>query len=173
MADNNDNGNPFDKPLNSELQEHQQQLAATIAASPNGNPFDEPLASEKAEAKAAQAGQVTNDVGNTVIVPKDGESFADTMARAVKQSQSTTQDQINRELATAPKKAAQVLAAAPAIGAGGVTALAAPGEMYGAAIEHLDQLTKVVKAAKALGWTSFGLKEAHDIYKMVAGDNKK
>jgi hypothetical protein len=44
--------------------------------------------------------------------------------------------------------------------------------LYDAAISHLDQLTKVVKAAKALGWTSFGLKEAHDIYKMISGDKK-
>jgi|SRR5579871_964950 len=50
------NGNPFDAPLQSELQEHQQAQAATQAASSNGNPFDEPLASEKAEA-ALQANQ--------------------------------------------------------------------------------------------------------------------
>jgi hypothetical protein len=169
----NDNGNPFDKPLNSELQEHQQQLAATTAASPNGNPFDEPLASEKAEAQAAKTGQLTNDVGNTVIVPKDGESFSDTMARAAKQGQSTTQDQVNKELETAPKKAAQTLGAAAGIGVVGPAALAAPGALYDAAISHLGSLTKVVKAARDLGWTSFGLKEAHDLYKMVAGDGKK
>ena len=168
-----DNGNPFDAPLASEISEHQQAMAATQKASPIGNPFDEPLLSEKLEAQAAQAGRVTNDIGNTVIVPKDGENFSDTMARAAQQGKQTTQDQINAELATAPKKAAQTLVAAPTIGAVGTAALAAPGEVYDAAINHLDQLTKVVKAAKALGWTSFGLKEAHDIYKMVAGDGKK
>src|SRR5690242_8874056 len=97
-----DNGNPFDRPLDSELDEHQRQQATTLAKSPNGNPFDEPLLSEKLEAEAAQAGQVTNDVGNTVIVPKEGESFADTMKRAAAYGKTVTQDQINKELATAP-----------------------------------------------------------------------
>jgi hypothetical protein len=47
-----DNGNPFDQPLNSEVQESQQRQVATQQASPNGNPFDEPLASEVAEKNA-------------------------------------------------------------------------------------------------------------------------
>jgi len=41
--------NPFDTPLPSEVHEHQQASAATVAA--GGNPFDDPLPSEKAEAK--------------------------------------------------------------------------------------------------------------------------
>ena len=40
--------------------------------------------------QAPPSGEVTNDVGNTVIVPKDGESFADTMKRAAAQGQKTT-----------------------------------------------------------------------------------
>ncbi len=52
--------------------------------------------------------------------------------------------------------------------AGGVgTAVATPA-IVDAAISHLGNLTNIVRAAKSLGWTSFGLKEAHDIYKMVA-----
>ena len=47
-----DNGNPFNAPLASEVQDHQQAQVATVAASHNGNPFDEPLMSEKAEANA-------------------------------------------------------------------------------------------------------------------------
>ena len=134
----NTNGNPFNQPLNSELQESQQRQAATVAASPNGNPFDEPLASEKADATLTHpSGEITNDVGNTVIVPKDGESFSDTMKRAAAQGQKTTPDQINREVATMPGKAATVLAAAPAIGAGGSALLAAPGELADLAIKHL------------------------------------
>jgi hypothetical protein len=139
-----DNGNPFDAPLASEIQEHQQAQAATVASSHNGNPFDEPLMSEKAEAAAnaqAQNGQVTNDVGNTVIVPKDGESFADTMKRAAAYGKTVTPSQVNAELATAPKKAATVLAAAPAIGFGGAAALAAPGEAVNAG-ERLLQMTE-------------------------------
>lgn len=42
-----------------------------------------------------------------------------------------------------------------------------------AAIAHLGGLTKIVQAAKALGWTTFGLKEAHDLYKMASGSNSK
>src|SRR6266705_1208960 len=92
------------------------------------NPFTDPALSSP-DTFAAQTGQVTNDVGNTVIVPKDGESFTDTMKRAAAHGKTVTQDQINKELATAPKKAATVLAAAPAIGAGGAAALAVPGEV--------------------------------------------
>jgi hypothetical protein len=116
MAD--DNGNPFNTPLASELQDHQQAQAATVAASDNGNPFNEPLLSEKVEAQAAQAGQVTNDVGNAVIVPKDGESFADTMKRAAAYGKTVSPLQVNAELNTAPARAAEVVGAAPIIGAG-------------------------------------------------------
>jgi hypothetical protein len=117
--------NPFDRPLDSEIQEHQQAQATTVKASPIGNPFDEPLLSEKAEAQ----GQITNDVGNTVIVPKEGESFADTMKRAAAYGKTVTPQQINTELATAPKKAAETVAAAPLIGAGGAAALSGLGEL--------------------------------------------
>jgi len=75
------------------------------------------LMSEKAETQAQNTGQITNDVGNTVIVPKENESFADTMKRAAAYGKTVTPQQINAELATAPKKAATVLAAAPVIGA--------------------------------------------------------
>src|SRR5215467_4945886 len=120
MAD----GNPFDAPLQSEIDEHQQAQAASVQASDIGNPFDEPLMSEKAEAHLAQSGETTNDLGNTVIVPKEGESFADTMKRAAAHGKTVTQKQINKEMAAAPGKVATVLAAAPTIGFGGTAALA-------------------------------------------------
>jgi hypothetical protein len=61
----------------------------------------------------------------------------------------------------------------------GATGAAAAGTMgaailepaVSAAIAHLGGLTKIVQAAKALGWTTFGLKEAHDLYKMASGSN--
>ena len=57
-------------------------------------------------------------------------------------------------------------------GSAGVGAdLAAP--FVGAALAHLNSLDKIVKAAKAMGYGTFSLKEAHDLYKMVAGDGKK
>lgn len=80
-----------------------------------------------------QTGEIVNDVGQKVIVPKEGESFSDTMKRAVQYHQSLTPEQrkaaINAETETIPSKAAQALVAAPAIGAGGTAALAAPGEV--------------------------------------------
>lgn len=109
------------------------------------------------------SGEITNDVGNTVIVPKDGESFADTMKRAAAHGKTVTQDQINKEMATAPGKAATVLAAAPVIGAGGAAALAAPGELPAAAekllqissnaLEHLaENYPQLTKLAGKLGY---------------------
>jgi hypothetical protein len=113
----------------------------TSAPPPQGqgdlSPIEQLMQQQPQSTDPSQSGQVTNDVGNTVITPKDGESFADTMKRAAAQGQQTTPDQINREIATMPGKAATVLAAAPAIGAGGATALAAPGELADLAIKHL------------------------------------
>src|SRR5258708_23429435 len=63
----NDYENPFDRPLDSEVSEHQQAHAATTAASSNGNPFDEPLMSEKAEAQAQATAAQTHFVPNARI----------------------------------------------------------------------------------------------------------
>lgn len=121
-----------------EQQSTQAQPSQQAAPSSNLSPLEQ---LEQTSAKPAQqarpSGQVTNDVGNTVIVPKDGESFADTMKRAAAQGQQTTPDQINKEVETIPGKAATVLAAAPAIGAAGAASLAAPGELADLAIKHL------------------------------------
>ena len=70
--------NPFDAPLNSEIQEHQAAQQATQAASPNGNPFDEPLASEKAEAQlkatpGADIQPVTTSTNPKLVVAAAGE----------------------------------------------------------------------------------------------------
>ncbi|HEX3740041.1 MAG TPA: hypothetical protein VHV29_09980 [Terriglobales bacterium] len=110
---------PDDNPFSAPLQSEGGQAAPQQAASqPSDNPFDVPLQSEQ----NASAGQVTNDVGNTVIVPKNGEPFADTMKRAANQGGKTTQPQIDAEMATAPRKATEVLGAAPVIGAVGAAA---------------------------------------------------
>ena len=129
-------------------------------------------------------GEVTNDVGNKVIVPKPGESFADTMARARAYGATVTQDQIDKEMATAPKKVATVVAAAPAIGFGGEAALAAPGALYDLAVKHLagsvlpgmeeeaakakllELAPKVIKVARDLSVGSAGL---HYLWKAVLG----
>lgn len=83
------------------------------------------------------AGEQTNEIGKTVIVPKDGESFSDTMARAALHGKSVTQQDINDEMATAPGKAATVIGAAPVIGAAGAAALAGAGAAPGAAAKAL------------------------------------
>lgn len=170
MAD----GNPFDAPLASEIQDHQQTQAATVQASSNGNPFDEPLMSEKADAQA-----------NSSTKPYDPQVFG----------KFTTAENYPTWLKTSPKsgptlkpgeaeawmsahtpggmKQMATDAAVPVV-AGAATAgavLTAP-EIIGAAIEHLGSLDKIVQAAKGLGYGAFGLKEAHDLYKMVAGDSK-
>jgi hypothetical protein len=87
------------------------------------------------------AGQQMNDVRNTVIVPKDGEKFSDTMARAAAQGKKTTPAEVSKEVSTMPKKIATVVAAAPAMGAAGTAALAAPGGLPGA-IEMLENAAK-------------------------------
>jgi hypothetical protein len=105
-------------------------------------------------------GEVKNDVGNTVIVPKEGEDFADTMRRAAAQGKKTTPEQIQAEEKTMPGKAATVLAAAPAIGAvgsaldlAGTTAIeAAPSvmkEISRQALEYADGKAEVANEALA------------------------
>ena len=92
------------------------------------------------------AGQQTNDVGNTVIVPKDGESFADTMKRAAAYGKTVTQSDIDKEMATAPKKVAETLAAAPAIGVGGAALLAVPGELGALGSQTVNAARALVQA---------------------------
>lgn len=164
---------PTLSPLEQLAQAPPQQAAP--ASSSGLSPLEQ-LAQSGSTQTAPPSGEVTNDVGNTVIVPKDGESFADTMARAAAHGKTVTQDQINRETATAPKKVATVVGAAPVIGAGGTALLAAPGELYDLAIKHLagdvlpgmeemaaraklaEWAPKVAKAATALGVGIPGLK---------------
>lgn len=68
-----DTGNPFDVPLNSEVQESQQRAQTKQATAPDSaNPFDEPLASEKAEADHAAATEASNEKNATVVVPDAG-----------------------------------------------------------------------------------------------------
>jgi hypothetical protein len=89
---------------------------------------------------APDTGEVTNDVGNTVIVPKEGESFSDTMQRAVVQGRKTTPAMLNAEERTMPAKVAQTVAAAPLIGAGGVLVNDALGTMASGAEAAKDYL---------------------------------
>jgi hypothetical protein len=124
----------------------EQPLAASTATDTPGDLVPENSGviwedSIPASVQAATSGEQTNDVGNTVIVPKDGEAFADTMKRAAAQGKKTTPEMINKEVGTMPGKVATVLAAAPAIGAAGAAGLAAPGGLPGA-LEMLETAAK-------------------------------
>ena len=181
MAD--DNGNPF---ADDSLTNH-----PSVEAQPaDGNPFNDPALASP-ESVAAQTGEVTNDVGNTVIVPKDGESFADTMKRAAAHGKTVTQDQRNKEMATAPKKVATVLAAAPAIGFGGTAALAIPGEIAEVAMKHLagnvlpgmeyeaakqtliQAIPRITQFADTMGKLGIGAGGLTYLFKSLMGDGKK
>jgi hypothetical protein len=177
-----DNGNPF---TDESLTNH-----PSVEAQPaDGNPFADPALTSP-EAVQADTGEATNDVGNTVIVPKEGESFADTMKRAAAQGKKTTPEQINKELATAPGKAATVLAAAPAIGFGGTAALAIPGEIADVAMKHLagnvlpgteyeaakqtllQAIPKAVQFAETMGKLGVGAGGLTYLFKTLMGDSK-
>ena len=93
------------------------------------------------------SGQVKNDVGETVIVPKDGESYQDTIRRAIAHGATLQQSDIDKEMATAPKKAAIVIGSLPVIAAAGVGGLTA-------ADMGLWQM------AKGLGYTGEAVKDA-------------
>ena len=95
------------------------------------------------------AGEQKNDVGNTVIVPKTDEDFADTVKRAAAQGKKTTQAQIDAEVATMPAKAAETVAAAPVIGAAGTAALASP-SMAPDAIKAVKAMAQAHPAAAKL-----------------------
>jgi len=109
------------------------------------------------QAQPPTPGEITNDVGNTVIVPKEGENFSDTMRRAAAQGKKTTPEQINREVGTMPGKAATVLAAAPAIGAVQTAGEALPGVLM-----HTAEGVKAVTA-----WAAANPVKAYILYNVI------
>jgi len=134
----------------------------------------------------AQSGAQVNDVGNMVITPRPGESFDDTMRRAAAYGRTVTPQQIGAETRTMLPKAAETLAAAPAIGAGGAAALAAGGEAGSYAFEArgrafqalknllpdkatADQIIKVGKLVRDLSLTTAAGKY---LYHAIYGDEK-
>ena len=72
------------------------------------------------------SGQQTNYAGLTEITPKEGESFSDTMKRGIQYGKTVTPDQLQQQAQADLKLAPAVVAAAPAIGAGGAAAIAGP-----------------------------------------------
>ena len=121
------------------------------------------------DAQVQNEGEIVNDVGNKVIVPKEGESFADTMKRAVQYHESLTPEQrksaIGKELATAPKKAAQALGGAAVAGVAGPAALAGAGEA-GAVLPSIVPHT--IEGVKAIGaWAAKNPVQAYILYQVI------
>lgn len=144
--------------------------------------------------KTPVPGEQTNDIGKTVIVPKEGESFQDTMKRAAQYGSTVTQKDINEEGATAPKKVAQSLGAAAGIGVAGPALLAGAGEAASAlgdvAIKHLagnvlpglegeaakqtlmQAVPKAIEFAESLGKLGIGAGGAAYLLKTLMGGGK-
>jgi hypothetical protein len=132
-----------------------------------------------------QEGEDKNEIGNTVIVPKNPgtflrpygqESFSDTMRRAAAQGRKTTPEQLQEEERTIPAKAATVVAAAPVIGAAGVPALDVLGSTatgaYNAAKSIPDVASKVVKTIKNIpsaAMEEFKTRPISTLYKVGMG----
>ena len=136
----------------------------TGTAPPSGDVFDQLAAGKDPDSAPpaasndpGQTGFVTNDVGNRVIVPKDGEAFGDTVQRAIAYHKALPpgewQKAIDREMAVAPEKTAETLGAAAGIGVAGPALLAAPEEL-GEALEPVKNL--IVKKLAEQSPTLFG-----------------
>lgn len=146
----NPNGNPFDAPLASEMQEHQQAQVSTVAASSNGNPFDEPLASEKAEAahKAAVAANPEQDASNTRQMLVSGLTGMPT-------PNMTEQDKASFERGKMAGAVSVPVVAGAVASEPILTAIGA----------HLGTIKKIIDTASKVGLGTMGYKEARELYK--------
>ncbi len=129
----------------------QQIPPQSTAQQPSGDWFSD---------NAPVAGQQTNDTGGTIIVPKDGESFLDTMRRAAAQGGNTTQAQLDASMRSAPGKVATVLTAAPVIGAAGAAGIAASDLGLWQAAKGLGYGTEMVKDMLSTPTGKYVLQEA-------------
>ena len=141
---------------------------------PSGSVLDEAMASHTQDHTSAtndprKTGEIVNDVGNKVIVPKDGESFADTLKRAVAYHKSLTPSQqqaaLDAETRTLPTKTAQTLGAAATIGTVGPAMLAAPGELAEAVP---SVLTHTIEGVKTIGaWAAKNPVQAYMLFQVM------
>jgi len=130
---------------------------------------DEQTTPSAVENDPRKTGEIVNDVGQKVIVPKDGESFADTLKRAVAYHNSLTSKQqkaaLDAEAATMPKKTTETLGAAATIGAVGPAALAIPGEVAEAVPAVL---THTIEGVKAIGaWAAKNPVQAYLLFQVM------
>jgi hypothetical protein len=144
------------------------------------------------------SGEAKGDTGSTIIVPKDGESFQDTVKRATERVKNNP-DEIKKEIeaeSTARNigtKTAETLGGAAAIGLGGTAALAAPGEvaegaagLYDLAIKHLagnvlpgmeteaakQTLLKAIPTVQKLIQLGIGYEGVKHLFKAIGGEKK-
>jgi hypothetical protein len=137
-------------------------LDAALAANPQAN-------QSQTTNDPRKSGEIINDVGQKVIVPKDGESFSDTLKRAVAYHNSLTPEQrqaaLDAETRTMPKKVTQTLGAAATIGTVGPAVLAAPGEIAEAVPAVL---THTIEGVKAIGaWAAKNPVQAYLLYNVM------
>jgi hypothetical protein len=124
-----------------------QQYGGDSAPASGQNVDYDALAKQYGAISSETPGQVTNDVGEQIIVPKDGESYQDTIRRAIARGKTVQQSDIDKEMATAPRKVAAVLTAAPVVGAAGAAGIAASD-------------MGLYQAAKGLGYAGEAVKDA-------------
>jgi len=141
--------NPFEAPLPSEVNEHQQ----AVAASPTGNPFDEPLASEKAEAqvKLNPEQQASNTRQNAVA----GMTGMPT-------PNMSDQDRASFERGKMAGAVSVPLA----------TGVMAAGPLMDAIGSHLGTIKSIMDLASKAGMGALGYKEARELYKEFTAPKK-
>lgn len=150
-------------------------VPSTPSTSSGGSVLDQALQAAAQDAQPQtvndprQSGEIINDVGQKVIVPKNGESFSDTLKRAVAYHNSLTPEQrkaaLDAETKTMPKKVAQTLGAAATIGTVGPALLAAPGEIAEAVP---SVLTHTIEGVKAIGaWAAKNPVQAYLLYQVM------
>lgn len=137
--------------------------------------------------KVGKVGYYINDDGSTVIAPKDGETYQDTVQRAIAHWKSLAPEQQQKQLGMEGrgdvKKMPGTLAGAAAIGFGGPALLAAPGEVAGLAQwlttaplglqpPIVQALPHIIQFAKTLGGLGIGAGVAHAILKELMSSEK-
>jgi hypothetical protein len=179
-----DNGNPFDAPLASEMQEHQQAQTSTVASSHNGNPFDEPLMSEKAEAQAQATAGGSSQEEQQFLQSNPGYKYiaadpkfpnrpagiypsgqGNEWRNDPSYSQSPVDLHMARNTAQGAATAAAATAAVPAtaIGLGEVAPVIAH------LAESLPNLDKAWKIVKIVGGGTYTLQHLKDVLKVLGG----
>jgi hypothetical protein len=121
----------------------------------------------------SQTGYEEHPDGYRIIVPKEGESFSDTVKRAIQYHQSLTPEQqkdaMNREMAHPVRKVAKTLGVAAGIGVAGPAALAGAGEIGGAAADALPSvLPHTIEGVKAIGaWAAKNPVQAYIAFQVL------